>query len=64
MPGATGSESFHKMNTSESEAALAQMSPLGRLGEPKDIADIVSFLVSEEGGWLTGQNIRAAGGLA
>ncbi|MCA9463690.1 MAG: glucose 1-dehydrogenase [Nitrospirales bacterium] len=39
------------------------MSPLGRLGQPKDIADIVSFLVSEEGGWITGNTIQAGGGI-
>ena len=31
-----------------------QMSPLKRLGLPKDIADVVAFLVSEEARWLTG----------
>lgn len=64
MPGATSTESFHEMNTAESEASLAQMSPLGRLGEPEDIADVVAFVVSDSPGWLTGQNIRATGGLA
>lgn len=40
-----------------------KMSPLGRLGQPRDIADVVSFLVSEEGGWITGNNIQAGGGI-
>lgn len=40
-----------------------QMSPLKRLGLPKDIADVVAFLVSEEARWLTGQNIHAGGGI-
>ena len=40
-----------------------QMSPLKRLGLPKDIADIVAFVVSEEARWLTGQNIHASGGI-
>ncbi|MDR4494617.1 MAG: SDR family oxidoreductase [Nitrospirales bacterium] len=40
-----------------------KMSPLGRLGQPRDIADIVHFLVSEEGGWITGNNIQAGGGI-
>ena len=39
------------------------MSSLGRLGQAKDIADIVAFLASEEGGWITGQNIQAGGGI-
>lgn len=40
-----------------------QMSPLRRLGTPKDIADVVAFIVSEEARWLTGQNIHAGGGI-
>lgn len=40
-----------------------QASPLKRLGTPKDIADIVAFVVSEEARWLTGQNIHAGGGV-
>lgn len=40
-----------------------QASPFKRLGRPEDIADIVAFLVSEEAGWLTGQNIQAGGGM-
>lgn len=41
----------------------AQMSPLKRVGTPKDIADVVAFVVSEEARWLTGQNIHAGGGV-
>ena len=40
-----------------------QMSPLKRIGMPKDIADVVAFVVSEEARWLTGQNIHAGGGV-
>lgn len=40
-----------------------QTSPLKRLGLPKDIADVVAFIVSEEARWLTGQNIHAGGGI-
>ncbi|MBI4400244.1 MAG: SDR family oxidoreductase [Nitrospirae bacterium] len=40
-----------------------QMSPLKRLGTPKDIADVVSFVVSNQGRWITGQNIHAGGGV-
>ena len=41
-----------------------QRTPLGRLGQPDDIAEVVGFLVSSGGGWITGQNIQAGGGLA
>jgi len=40
-----------------------QTSPLRRLGLPKEIADVVAFVVSEEARWLTGQNIHADGGI-
>lgn len=40
-----------------------QMSPFKRLGLPKDIADVVAFVVSEDARWLTGQNIHASGGI-
>ena len=37
--------------------------PLGRLGEPQDIADAVAFLVSDEAAWITGQTFVLDGGL-
>ena len=41
-----------------------QASPLGRLGTPQDIADVVAFIVSDQGGWITGATIQAGGGVA
>jgi len=41
-----------------------EASPLKRLGTPKDIADVVAFLVSDEGGWITGDTVQAGGGVA
>jgi 3-oxoacyl-[acyl-carrier protein] reductase len=41
----------------------AEMSPLKRLGKPQDIADVVAFVVSDQGRWLTGQTIHASGGV-
>jgi len=40
-----------------------EASPLKRLGTPKDIADVVAFIVSEEAGWITGDTIQAGGGV-
>ena len=37
--------------------------PLGRVGQPRDIATVASFLASEDAGWITGQIIQVAGGL-
>jgi 3-oxoacyl-[acyl-carrier protein] reductase len=44
------------------EAMVAQ-TPLGRLGQPADVAAVVGFLVGPDGRWVTGQNVRASGGL-
>jgi 3-oxoacyl-[acyl-carrier protein] reductase len=40
------------------------MPPLERLGEPEDIARVVSFLVGPDAGWVNGQTVRANGGVA
>ena len=42
---------------------LIKQTPLGRLGKPDDIASVISMLVSDDAGWITGQNIRATGGI-
>lgn len=42
---------------------LISQTPLGRLGEPADIADAVLFLASEEGRWINGQNLQVNGGI-
>jgi 3-oxoacyl-[acyl-carrier protein] reductase len=38
--------------------------PLGRMGRPEDIADVVVFLASDQARWLTGQVIKVSGGHA
>lgn len=48
--------------TPENEPKLTAMTPLRRLGQPEDIADVIVFLASEQAHWLTGQLIYASGG--
>jgi 3-oxoacyl-[acyl-carrier protein] reductase len=62
-PGPTDTELFSSDKTEEDKRRFAQMAALGRLGSPEDIADVVAFLAGEEAGWITGQNIRANGGI-
>lgn len=46
------------------EAEAASAYPLGRLGEPMDVAAAVAFLLSDEAGWITGQTLVLDGGAA
>lgn len=47
----------------EKKHALAEATPLRRLGEPQDIAEVIAFLASDAGGWINGRTILADGGL-
>lgn len=62
-PGATDTDMLRANNSDEARVAMAEMSPLGRLGQPADVADVVAFLVGPDGRWMTGQNLRAGGGI-
>jgi 3-oxoacyl-[acyl-carrier protein] reductase len=48
---------------SEFEKAVLAQTPLGRIGQPGDIASIAVFLASEDSAWLTGERLLASGGL-
>ncbi|MFF9569637.1 SDR family oxidoreductase [Streptomyces sp. NPDC014685] len=63
-PGATDTDMLRAANPPQALEAVVGMTPLRRLGEPADVADVVAFLVGHDGRWLTGQNLRATGGLA
>jgi NAD(P)-dependent dehydrogenase (short-subunit alcohol dehydrogenase family) len=65
ITGATDTEMFRAANPAKKvHETVAALTALRRLGQPADIADVVALLVSEDARWLTGQNIRASGGLA
>jgi NAD(P)-dependent dehydrogenase (short-subunit alcohol dehydrogenase family) len=62
-PGATNTDmNTARLATEEGRAAIAGLSPLNRVAQPEDIADIVAFLASEDARWVTGQWIDASGG--
>ncbi|MFJ4620664.1 glucose 1-dehydrogenase [Streptomyces sp. NPDC088812] len=63
LPGATRTDALEAGMTPERLEATRAQTPLGRLGEPADIAAVVAFLVSDAGGWITGQTLHAGGGL-
>ncbi|WP_420992091.1 glucose 1-dehydrogenase [Cupriavidus sp. 30B13] len=64
-PSLTATEGTHDagMLASEFEAGIVAQTPLGRLGQPQDIADVVAFVASDDARWLTGEKIIAGGGL-
>ena len=55
---------FLKGKTDEQIAQLSKIAPFERLGEPEDIARVVSFLAGADGGWINAQVVRPNGGFA
>jgi 3-oxoacyl-[acyl-carrier protein] reductase len=63
-PGPIATSLFLDGKTEEQIQTFAKMPPLQRLGQPDDIAAVVSFLVGPDAGWVNGQTLRANGGVA
>jgi 3-oxoacyl-[acyl-carrier protein] reductase len=63
-PGPVATELFLSDKTPEQISNLAKLAPLERLGQPEDIANVVSFLAGPDGGWVNAQILRANGGFA
>ncbi|HTS20160.1 MAG TPA: SDR family oxidoreductase [Verrucomicrobiae bacterium] len=62
-PGPTDTELFNSGKTPQEIQRFTQSTPLGRLGNPSDIANVIAFLAGKDAGWITGQNIRVNGGI-
>jgi 3-oxoacyl-[acyl-carrier protein] reductase len=62
-PGPTETPLFTEGKSQEQIEGIAKMNPFERLGQPSDIASIISFLVGPDGGWVNGQVMRANGGM-
>jgi 3-oxoacyl-[acyl-carrier protein] reductase len=63
-PGPVATELFLNDKTQEQIEQFRKIPPLERLGQPEDIANVVSFLAGPDGGWVNGQVLRANGGFA
>ncbi|MCP9627431.1 SDR family oxidoreductase [Rhodopseudomonas palustris] len=61
LPGATSTD-LNPLSDPARAAAVRDSVALGRIAAPEDIAPIVAFLASKEGGWITGETIEASGG--
>ncbi len=63
-PGVVETEGTHSAGLigSEFETTAVAQTPLGRVGQPRDIAAVVVFLASEDAAWVTGERLFASGG--
>ena len=61
-PGFIDTDMTKNLPVASKDAMLSQI-PLARLGEPSEIADVVSFLVSDSAGYITGETIHVNGGM-
>ena len=64
-PGGVETEGFHTLGFAggDFEQQMIAQTPLGRLGQPQDIAPVAVFLASPDSGWITGEILQVAGGL-
>lgn len=64
-PGGVETEGTHSAGIigSDFDRQMVAQTPLGRLGQPEDIAPIAVFLASDDAGWLTGESLLASGGM-
>lgn len=60
-PGPTDTDLFRQGKSESDIKYIANLAPLNRLGQPDEMAPIVSFLASPAAGWINGQNIFVNG---
>lgn len=63
-PGPVATDLFLEGKSAEQIVQLSKLAPLERLGQPEDIASVVSLLAGPDGGWINSQVIRTNGGFA
>jgi 3-oxoacyl-[acyl-carrier protein] reductase len=65
LPGGVETEGTHSAGIigSDFEGKLIANTPLGRFGQPEDIAKVAVFLASDDSAWITGEKITVSGGI-
>ena len=63
-PGMIETEGFHAAGIAKSDfqTMVEKQTPMGRIGQPDEIATVATFLASSDSGWITGENFHVAGG--
>ena len=62
-PGPVATRLFLQDKSDDDIKPIVERTPLKRLGEPEDVARVISFLVGPDGAWVNGQVLRANGGI-
>lgn len=62
-PGMVETEGVHETGFIAQKDQMAAITPLGRIGQPEDIAPAVTFFASEDSSWITGETLFISGGL-
>ena len=62
-PGMVETEGLHATGIIEQSDHMASLTPLGRIGQPEDIAPAVVFFASQDSSWITGETLYITGGL-
>jgi 3-oxoacyl-[acyl-carrier protein] reductase len=63
-PGMIETDGLHAAGFAEGDfrKMVEAQTPLGRIGQPQEIATVATFLASEDSGWITGEIFHVAGG--
>lgn len=63
LPGMVDTDMIDRGMPAGAKEAAAARHPLGRIGQPQDLADVVAFLASDDSRWINGQTVTVNGGV-